>query len=1554
MLSKNNHLMKAAKNAPKKQRFGLRKLTVGVASVLLGTTFLMGAQVAKADSNADQETTSTTTQLSSSTPAADNQQGDQQNTGSTNAGQNSNTLVLSNGQNNGQASQTQSAPNSSLTAAELGASLREGDNQTTITDNGQTSINLAHGDNSNHVLAVNVVAGPSDNVSVKVPSIFQPDNETGAGFTVTPTTNADNSTTLTYHFTTSGSHSLNIGLTPTVSDWSFLTEGTRYTVDVNKNGALAAQVVYIIQTPAQITDAVVSLDPNQHGNLVTGQKYAVGVQLPNNCQNDGDRLKGTITVNVPAGFQLDSNGAYGYVDNFGDVDTISLAVGGGSLSQPGGAGTPVVITFNTPKVGAAAQLYFWGTYTQPLSASANTFRADVSYQSTDGSHSSTTQTVTGQVLNTAMPVNSTQRSNITTTMTMPDKIATDNGTANGTHQSDDTHDYKYPNGWSFKVKNDGNVVQTNVKLHVDVEPGTVFKGGISFTTTRENAGATVVATLNDGSQVTLPVSHFTGDVDNAGFSADTAALDGSNVKALDITFDKINAGSAIDLTMSSLNSILSKATTKKVNDKANYSYTVTSDQGIDLSGNHTATIVDPDPVHHVVSLDGHSSNFINGTYDKNSTGGSALMNKGQIMYVLSHDEENDSRPSSYLLVIPAGFHVGKDAQGNEEIKVMWNGQVLPSTSTDPHAKTGKITALGAVGPAGEYVYRVDLSFTPGQNGSGNPVYVQADNNQNIPLEINDHQDPASYNYVQHTLGNYSPNPYPDGIALLMEIDNNHDIVRNNFQANDPQTVTLGGVTYPVVMESLGWHELPGFQYTDAQYSFVAPSTYGSESGIKNDHESAYHNDDETPAEFAYSDNENGVPNAGYTTGQLKLTNILTDGGTSKYSYNVVNLPSTANGNDATLTLTGPGRIVGNGASTTKLLYSMTPLTKKKKDLTASDLANYVDASQVTDWSKVRSVLLQSGQLANNTVLNAYLPFKVTGMKAGLNEASLRLLNIFTGDHSNSTYNHEGYLQVHISRYVQVKTNWVKQADDGTQTPIKTTATQNVQSGNGYTTSGLADSEIPSDYELSSMPTNATGTTGATNVTVTYVYVKKSAPAVKKQQASLKFVDDNQDGASLHADLTAAGKAGHPIVFTGADTDVNSLLDGGYVLASVTDAKGNVLVGPRAARLLVSLMREESSSIDWSTIFGDFDNDDSTNQTFTLHFVHGAKSITDSGTATRTVHYKENSMTGADLQNPTVQTVEFSGSHDVDATDQSAKPAAVNTKTITDAFGNEAVVIDPDNSATPSETWTAGTPSSFAKIDGPASLVKDGTTWQLTAASKGNAPAVTPSAPADNQNVFLIYTPAEAPVTPTYTDVSDHKTVHETIHYVYADGSQAANDATAAISFSRSGRRNDATGITTWDAWTPADGSFATVSSPVINGYTADQPQIAAQDVTADSHDLTFTVTYTKQGTPDTPVTPTNPDQPTTPTKPGQPSQPTIPGHASQQPTNPANSAQPGAASQPATLGVQKTQPSTETPASQQPTKLPQTGNQSGKAVLGLGTTSLIAALGLLGYRRRHN
>ena len=55
MLSKNN--VQAYQPKESKQRFGLRKLSIGVASVLLGTTFMWGSQIVHADTNADQPVT---------------------------------------------------------------------------------------------------------------------------------------------------------------------------------------------------------------------------------------------------------------------------------------------------------------------------------------------------------------------------------------------------------------------------------------------------------------------------------------------------------------------------------------------------------------------------------------------------------------------------------------------------------------------------------------------------------------------------------------------------------------------------------------------------------------------------------------------------------------------------------------------------------------------------------------------------------------------------------------------------------------------------------------------------------------------------------------------------------------------------------------------------------------------------------------------------------------------------------------------------------------------------------------------------------------------------------------------------------------------------------------------------------------------------------------------------------------------------------------------------------------------------------------------------------
>ncbi|PXZ14090.1 hypothetical protein DM476_10605 [Lactobacillus helveticus] len=109
--------------------------------------------------------------------------------------------------------------------------------------------------------------------------------------------------------------------------------------------------------------------------------------------------------------------------------------------------------------------------------------------------------------------------------------------------------------------------------------------------------------------------------------------------------------------------------------------------------------------------------------------------------------------------------------------------------------------------------------------------------------------------------------------------------------------------------------------------------------------------------------------------------------------------------------------------------------------------------------------------------------------------------------------------------------------------------------------------------------------------------------------------------------------------------------------------------------------------------------------------------------------------------------------------------------------------------------------------------------------------------------------------PTITP--EKKTVNETIHYVYKDGSKAVDDYVAKpVEFTRQVSTDAVTGEKTYGPWSPAQ-SFAAVKSPELKGYTPNQAEIGTQTVTGDSSNLDFTVVYTanRSSTPATPATP---------------------------------------------------------------------------------------------------
>ena len=109
---------------------------------------------------------------------------------------------------------------------------------------------------------------------------------------------------------------------------------------------------------------------------------------------------------------------------------------------------------------------------------------------------------------------------------------------------------------------------------------------------------------------------------------------------------------------------------------------------------------------------------------------------------------------------------------------------------------------------------------------------------------------------------------------------------------------------------------------------------------------------------------------------------------------------------------------------------------------------------------------------------------------------------------------------------------------------------------------------------------------------------------------------------------------------------------------------------------------------------------------------------------------------------------------------------------------------------------------------------------------------------------------DGPKWPEGTDKNSLTTdVHQTIHYQYGDGSQAAPDKTDSTTFDHQVEIDKVTGeIVKDDGWTAKNGktSFDSKNSPVIPGYTASKPASDPVDgLTQDSKDNVQTIVYAK-------------------------------------------------------------------------------------------------------------
>ena len=1407
MGSKNNLKLRSEKMAQRKAKYKIKKLNVGVASVMVGVLLAFSnADAVNADvvdtATNDEKTTQLTESTENETEVALTETPEENTVTSTQSVEQAEADKSADQgvppvENNevSSAESTTEAPQEQMHATfrSAVADVPTVNVDQVIENNTQSqAVTLDHGDNETRSISIMVPAVAGDTVTVTVPYIFTAstgssingelynvDTETSPvadpGYVTNKTSQ---NTTFTYNINTTASMIFNLRLVPTVSDWSFLTPGSKFQVVVKKNGDDIGEITYTIGQPAEITAVNLNFDQNQtaENGLVKDQKYVLGVNLANNGQKDGDNFAGTVTLNVPKGFLADTTSigyAYGLTDKtvVGDTasDFATLANGKNVTIKQAAAGEPVVIDFNNAKTDLLkGSLLLFGTYTTELAASDNNFDATVAYYSinTAGERAKDMiqQAVGTKQLNLAVAtkVNNSWGAQF---KKKDGEIYTDNGQADGEHQSDDTKlDYN-DNGSlirSIEVYNNGNVAQENVLIHLDIEPGTIMNGGegeyaLAITSSSENQPSGLTrATLTDGRTVDLQMGNFvTSNVNSIVVAIDDKAIsagvakDGSNIKALDIGYKNIEAGTKVKINFSN-NAILEKGTTKKVNDTAEYSYTVTSDKGQELTGKMSLNIKAPNPSKN--QFTGNILNFNNTSYQPTSEDGG---NIATITYQIRNIVQYNDIPSSYFIAIPQGF----DLEDTSQLHIYKRGGALYEDAV--------VEDLGYIGINGERMFKISLPETPWYR---TPVLING-TSYTTPLKIvaNKNQLPLSYAYPEN------------GMSLFMELNENDQVsAPTNGFANISEVTLRDGKTYKVRSTNLGYYKTPN----EVSYSFTYPSTYGPMNGIKAADDGKYTEETGT-TKLAYSSSKE----LANSKGTIRLANVLTDKGISEYSYNVINLPSIANGDNATIVLTGEGvdKVTTTGTGNGQLLFAYTPFVGDQ--VTEAALVDFVTADQVTDWSKVKAVVLKSDKLDPSAIAMAELGFKITGIKDGSSVVGVTLQDHFTGEHENSTgvggiYNVAPTYKLEIQRYVDVTTRWIDTDGNELQAPD----VQSIMSGATYVTTGITRPH----YKFVKVEGQPAGVTAGQDIVVTYIYEAdkeiETQSVIFEQTINYVYAENNQSAAPTVTKTITFTRdkvnnlALNKVTYTPWMVDGKEVVAASFVAVISPEIKGYTADQKEVAAITVTPTDENKAYV-----------------TTVKYTKNPTENVTEDKTVTRTINYVYADGTQAVAPNVATKTFTRTGIKD----------------TVTDEI-----------------TWNAWSQAQvFGAVTSP---VLKGYT-----ADKTEVAAQSVTADSANTEVTVTYTKQAA------AEVSETKEVTRTINYVYADGSQASEPVVETKTFTRTGAKDAVTDAITWNAWSQAQ-EFGAVTSPVLKGYTADKAEVAAQSVTADSANTEVTVTYTKQ------------------------------------------------------------------------------------------------------------
>ncbi|KRN28363.1 hypothetical protein IV38_GL001362 [Lactobacillus selangorensis] len=358
----------------------------------------------------------------------------------------------------------------------------------------------------------------------------------------------------------------------------------------------------------------------------------------------------------------------------------------------------------------------------------------------------------------------------------------------------------------------------------------------------------------------------------------------------------------------------------------------------------------------------------------------------------------------------------------------------------------------------------------------------------------------------------------------------------------------------------------------------------------------------------------------------------------------------------------------------------------------------------------------------------------------------------------------------------------------------------------------------------------------------------------RETITVNYIDDTENKTLTNAETTLTGGYGEKVAaddIAKVDTTIQHLLDNGYRL--VVNNKNPLTAG---------MTYPDGGAA------------------YTVHFAHATEKGTDTKTIISTIHYVMSD--GSPAPTDKIQTLTFTrpqttdqvtgeityGNWNAASAIFAAVTSPVKTSYTADQLKVPAVTVTPDSenlttTVTYTPIYTTVSVSFVDDTENGKNIMStsvnghDGTPIStnlnaMLSQLEGMGYELKGANPLENltayPNADVSYTIHLVHGTAAATD-NLTKDVTSTIHYVVADDKTTAPaDNVQTIHFTRTGTTDLVTGKTTYTDWTTANNTFADVTTPILEGYKADQSLVKGQMVTGNSDNVTTTVTYTSDMT----------------------------------------------------------------------------------------------------------